>query len=161
MELEQLIKKAKERGIDVEDLLLTALSKSDPEETSKMRLEAASEFLSEMEEYLKEGNAVQASEKAYKVAEELVKALAERFRTPEYLHAVSEGRWTAYDLGKAAGRLAKTLGDWVLSGWSSAYFLHVWGFHEGKLTVEDLAPYVEEIRRMYDGARKALGEGRH
>ena len=44
----------------------------------------AERYLKEMQEYLKEGNAVQASEKAYKVAEELVKALAEEFSFPEY-----------------------------------------------------------------------------
>ncbi|MFP3203425.1 MAG: PaREP1 family protein, partial [Sulfolobus sp.] len=75
--MEELIKKAEEKGIDVEDLIIFALSKEDPSEGIKMRIELAKKYMAEAEEYLKKGDAVQASEKAYKVAEEVLKALAE------------------------------------------------------------------------------------
>jgi HKD family nuclease len=57
------------------------------------RIKLAENYLKETEEYLNKGDAVQASEKAYKVAEEVVKALAEKFRTPEYQSFLREGRW--------------------------------------------------------------------
>ena len=154
--MEELIRRAQEKGIDVEELLLLALSKVDPEETLRLRLEMAERYLKEMQEYLKRGDAVQASEKAYKVAEELVKALAEEFSLPEYEQAVKEGRWTAYNLGKAVNELSLKLGHWVADGWSSAYFLHIWGFHEAKLQVGDLTAYVDRVTEMYEKALKVL-----
>ena len=69
---------------------------------------------------------MQASEKAYKVAEEVVKALSEEFNLQEYQQAVKEGRW--YTLGSAVSSLSKKLGNWIVNGWSSAYFLYVWVF---------------------------------
>ena len=38
------------------------------------------------------GDAVQASERAYRVAENVIKALAEKYNTPEHQQAVREGR---------------------------------------------------------------------
>lgn len=49
--------------------------------------------MAECEEYLRKGDPVQASEKAYKVAEELVKALSEKFGLPERDQASNENRW--------------------------------------------------------------------
>jgi hypothetical protein len=63
---EEIIKIAEEKGID---LILQAISKKDPSESIRLRLEIAKRFMKECEEYLKKGDTVQASEKAYKVAE--------------------------------------------------------------------------------------------
>jgi len=82
--MEELVKKAEEMGIDVEDLIITALSRKDPQEGIKLRLILARKYMAEAEEYLKRGDSAQASEKAYKVAEEVVKALSEKFNLPEY-----------------------------------------------------------------------------
>ncbi|MEM1646181.1 MAG: PaREP1 family protein [Ignisphaera sp.] len=60
------------------------------------RLMLAERFMNEVDEYLKKGDPVQASEKAYKVAKEVVKALSEKFNLPEYQQAVKEGRWYTY-----------------------------------------------------------------
>ncbi|BFH74760.1 hypothetical protein SJAV_27040 [Sulfurisphaera javensis] len=102
---------------------------------------------------MKKGDTVQASEKAYKVAEEIVKALAEKFNTLEYQQ---EGKWYAYTLGNVAYELSKTLGDWLNKGWVTAYYLHVWGFHEGKL--KDIEGYVKTVKEMYEKAKKILTE---
>ncbi len=48
--------------------------------------------MQEAREYLEKSNAVQASEKLYRVAEECVKALAIKFNTPEAQEARREGR---------------------------------------------------------------------
>jgi Archaeal PaREP1/PaREP8 family. len=79
-------------GIDIEDLIITAMSRKDPQEGIKLRLTLARKYASEAEEYLKKGDSVQASEKVYKVAEEVIKALSEKFNLPEYQQAVKEGR---------------------------------------------------------------------
>lgn len=125
--MEELVKKVEEKGINVEDVLLGALSKVNPEESIRLRVQLAEKYMKELEDYMKKGDVVQASEKAYKVAEEIIKALTEKFKTPEYQQ---EGRWYTYTLGKTVNSLAKKLGEWVLDGWISAYFLHVWGFHQ-------------------------------
>lgn len=155
--MEELIKKAEEMGIDVEDLIITAMSRKDPQEGIKLRLTLARKYMAEAEEYLKKGDSVQASEKAYKVAEEIIKALSEKFNLPEYQQAGKEGRWYAYTLGSASASLSKMLGEWVVNGWSSAYFLHVWGFHESKLSVTDIIPYLEGVKKLLENAEKVFG----
>ena len=77
---EELIKKAQEMGIDLEDLLIRAIAKNDPD--VKVKMEIARRSLNEAEEYLKKGDPLQASEKAYKSAEKVIKALAENVSPP-------------------------------------------------------------------------------
>jgi hypothetical protein len=154
--MEELIKKAEELGIDVEEILIQAISRNDPNEEIKIRLELARKYIAECEEYIKKGDAVQASEKAYKVAEEIVKALAEKFNLEEYQRARKEGRWYTYLLGSASSKISTKLGSWVLNGWDSGYSLHVWGFHEAKWSIVDILPRVEVIRKMLEEAEKVL-----
>ncbi|MFP3483701.1 MAG: PaREP1 family protein [Caldivirga sp.] len=84
--------------------------------------------MAECHEYLDRGDPVHASERAYKATEEVIKALAEKFKTVEYQEALREGRWYTYLLSRVSKTLASQLGDWVLDGWNSAYGLHVWAF---------------------------------
>jgi len=155
-DVEEIVRRLRERGIDVEDVLIAALAKQDPQESVRLRISLAERYMAECEEYLKEGDPVQASEKAYKVAEEVVKALAEKFGIPEFQMALKEGRWYTYLLGKASNTLARMLGGWIADGWSNAYFLHVWGFHEAKLAVEDMTSYVNRVKEMLNEAKKVL-----
>ncbi|MEM1627321.1 MAG: PaREP1 family protein [Sulfolobaceae archaeon] len=154
--MEELIKRAEEKGIDVEELILSALSKVDPQARVKTRLELAKKYMAEAEDYLSKGDVVQSSEKAYKVAEELVKALAEEFNLPEYNQAVKEGRWYTYSLTNAVAKLSLKLGDWVKIGWNSAYVLYVWGFHEGKLDLDTVKVMISDVKRMLEEAEKNL-----
>ncbi|BCU71499.1 PaREP1 family protein [Stygiolobus caldivivus] len=154
--MEELIRKAEEKGINVENLIIFTLSKLDPQEGIKVRLELAKKFLSEAKEYLEKGDTVQSSEKAYKVAEEIVKALAEKFGLPEYEQAVKEDRWHTYTLGTAVVKLSLKLGNWVRNGWDSAYVLHVWGFHEGKFDVQSVRARFQDIEKMLNEAEKIL-----
>jgi len=96
--MEELIKKTREKGIDVEDLLIREISKDDTQEEIRLRLKIAEKYMAEAYDYLKKGDPIQASEKTYKVAEEIVKALAEKFKTEEYKQAAIEGRWYTYML---------------------------------------------------------------
>ncbi len=156
--MEDLTRIAEERGIDVEDLVINAIRarSNDPSESIRLRIELARRFIAEAREYMGRGDSVQASERAYKAAEEVVKALAEKYNLPEHQQAVKEGRWFTHWLGSAVNKLVRALGDWVLSGWASAYFLHVWGFHEAKLTINDITGYIDEVERMVREAENVL-----
>ncbi|WP_291765269.1 PaREP1 family protein [Caldivirga sp. UBA161] len=154
--MEELIRRAEEKGINVEDLIITALSKLDPQEGIRIRLELAMKLLSEAKGYLERGDLVQASEKAYNVAEEIVKALAEKFNLPEYEQALKEGRWYTYTLGTAAAKLSLRLGDWVRNGWDSAYVLHVWGFHEGKFDSQSVKARLQDVEKMLEEVQKMM-----
>ncbi|MGC8570197.1 MAG: PaREP1 family protein [Caldivirga sp.] len=150
---EELLREVEERGLDIVDIIINAIERVDPSGGVKLRVELAVKFLNEAREYLNRGDAVQASEKAYKAVEEVVKALAEKYNLPEYQQAVKEGRWFAYLLQRASNTLSTMLGEWVAAGWASAYAVHVWGFHEGKLEVKDLTTYIKIIE---DTVNKAL-----
>jgi hypothetical protein len=113
--------------------------------------------------YLEEGKGlvdkdpVQASEKLYKAAEETVKALAIRFGLGEVLKRVSErGRWTVTELEKAVSRISESLGEWFDAAWDAANYLHVWGFHEAKLDVEDVKKRLPRIERAVLEALKIV-----
>lgn len=154
MPLEEVIRKLEEKGIDVTEALLDILSREDPEDSSKERISLAEKYMQESKEYAEKGDVVQASEKAYKVAEEVVKALAEKFKTEEYEEFLKEGRWYTYLLGKASKTLSKKLGYWVLDGWNAGYDLHAWGFHERKYSVEDVKVSLKRIEEMLIEAKK-------
>ncbi len=82
--IDELIRKLMSKGVNVADLLLDALSIQDPEESMRERMSIAEKYLNEAREYINKGDAVQASEKLYKAAEEVIKALVEKYKIPEY-----------------------------------------------------------------------------
>jgi len=83
--VEEIVRRLEERGVGVNDLLLSALSKEDRRGSVRLRL-----GLAEAEECVRKRDAVQASEKDYRAAEEVVKALAEGLDVPEHGHAMAE-----------------------------------------------------------------------
>jgi hypothetical protein len=151
--VEELIKKAEEKGIDVEDIIINAIrnKSEDPSISIKLRIEIAEKYINEAKKYLENGDIIQASEKAYKSAEEVIKALGEKLNTKEYQLATKEGRWFTYYLSSVA-----SLTEWSRKGWSSAYILHVWGFHEGKLDIDTVKRYITDVEEMVEKAKKEL-----
>lgn len=152
---EKLVEEARRRGIDVEEIvlvlrLLAETLGTDPPTLVETRLEIAEKFLEEGRNLI-EKDPVQASEKLYKAAEEIVKALAVHFNLENILSRVRErGRWTAVELEKAVLAISKRLGEWFFNAWDHAWNLHVWGFHEAKFDSEDVRerlPYVEKLVR--------------
>lgn len=105
------------------------------------------EILSEAKGYIEKGDAIQSSEKIYKVVEECIKLLSERSKLPEYEQAKKEGRWWSRLLVKAASKLARELNERKIEEtWAIAFNLHVWGFHECALGIEEVKenlPYAE------------------
>jgi hypothetical protein len=114
------------------------------------RVKIIRDLFTEAEEYLAKGDAVQSSEKFYKVAEECVKALSERFNLPEVNEAEEKGRWTVTLLERAVRKLSNKMGIDVQLSWDAANYLHVWGFHEAKLEVEDVKARIPLIRRLIE-----------
>ncbi len=116
----------------------------------------AERFLSEGRELI-DKNPVQACEKLYKAAEEAVKVLAITLNLEEARKAFESGGWWSKLLEKATQGIAKALGiKQFILWWDSAYKLHVDGFHEAKLSSEDVKERYEYIEEMVNLAKKVL-----
>ncbi|MCG2891930.1 MAG: PaREP1 family protein [Vulcanisaeta sp.] len=147
------------RGIDAETYIIDLLSRNlgiDPEIAAEAHVELALKYLEEGRELI-DKDPVQASEKLYKAAEEVVKALAMHYGFDDILNRVNErGRWTVTELEKAVLRISKYLGDWFSTAWDRANYLHVWGFHEAKLDSEDVRARLPDIERMVREAQRLI-----
>jgi hypothetical protein len=126
-----------------------------PEEVLK-HVKVAEKFLVEGRELI-DKDPVQASEKLYKAAEEAVKALAISLDLPEARRAIESGGWWSKLLEKATQSIAKALGvkEFIL-WWDTAFKLHVDGFHEAKLSSEDVKERYEYIEAMVNLAKRIL-----
>ena len=101
--------------------------------------------------YLDKGDPMQASEKFYKVVEECIKLLAKKHKLPEHEEAIKEGRWWSKLLTRAARRLAReSKQSMIEDAWARAFDLHVWGFHERVLEVEDVEQDVRHLQWLID-----------
>jgi len=126
------------------------------QEEALRRVELAERFLAEGRDLI-DKDPVQASEKLYKAAEEAVKALAIALNLEEARKAVESGGWWSKLLEKAARDMAKALGvkEYIL-WWDAAYKLHVDGFHEAKLSSEDVKDRYGYIEEMVNQAKRIL-----
>ena len=154
----RIVEELEGRGVDPEsyivDLLVRSLS-LDPMVGVEAHLELALRYLEEGKR-LADGDPVQASGKLYKAGEEVVRALAVYYNLDDILGRVAErGRWTVTELSKAVLRILDKLGEWFRYSWSSAWALHVWGFHEAKFDSEVVRRYLPDIERMVLEARRA------
>lgn len=87
----------------------------------------------------------------YKAVEEAIKALAIAKGLDEAREALSRGgRWTVSLLDKAARRL----GDTTWRAWDAAYFLHVNGFHEVRIDIDEVRARVPIIQSLIDEVKR-------
>jgi len=114
----------------------------------KDKIELLLRMLSEAEEYIEKGDPIQASEKLYKASEEAIKELARRFELSEYEEAERNGRWTTTLLFKAVRRLSERVKPEILDWWTQAWLLHVEGFHEARLDMEEVKVRVSRIKEL-------------
>ena len=114
------------------------------------RIEIIKNLFAEAEEYLAKGDAIQSSEKIYKAAEECIKALSEHYNLHEVKEAEEKGRWTVTLLEKAVRKLSDKISIDVQIGWDAANYLHVFGFHEAKLEVENVKARIPLIKRLIE-----------
>lgn len=113
-------------------------------------------FLDEAKGYIEKDKPVQASEKLYKCAEEVVKLLAEKFGLPEYLKAKENDKWNARLLFGAVGRLSEEISKELRRYWAEAWFLHTEGFHERRLSTEEVRRRLEDIEELTKIATRYL-----
>ena len=98
--------------------------------------------------FINKGDVVQSSGKLYKAVEEAIKALAIAKGLDEAREAMSKDRWTVSLLDKAAIKL----GNNVRQAWAEAYFLHVNGFHEVRIGIDEVKARLPIIQRLIDEA---------
>jgi plasmid stabilization system protein ParE len=154
----KVVEKLEASGLSVIDVISLALGDElDPSAIAEARLDLAEKHLEEAKKYIAKGNAVQASEKLYKVVEECVKALAEVLRAGEAIEAKSKGRWFTWLLGSAARSVAEKLGEpKVVEAWAIVYDVHVWGFHEAKYSADKIAWGLKYVERLLEVARRVV-----
>ncbi len=124
------------------------------EAKDERRLELLSRMLVEAEKCIEGGDAVQASEKLYKASEEAVKELAFRLELPESEEAGKKGRWTAPLLFRAVRRVSERINPEILNWWHAAWFVHVEGFHEARLDIEEVKARVNAVRELVNIVEK-------
>lgn len=146
-----IVDKIRSLGVDLESYIVELLLRElrlDPDDEARIRLELAEKYFREGSELI-DRDPVQASEKLYKAAEEVMKALAQKLNLSEVLERVKErGRWTITDLEKVAREASRKINEEIYIGWDRANYLHIWGFHEAKLdkeAVKERLPYIEKM----------------
>ena len=149
----RLIDALEENGLSIVDAITIVLgNRLDPHEIARARIELAEKYLEEAKDYINKKDAVQASEKMYKVVEECIKALVETLNTPETQEARKNGRWFTWLLGSAARSVANRLGrPEIVETWALAYDVHVRGFHEAKYNVDNVVwglAYIERLLKI-------------
>ena len=158
----KIVEEVKKRGLDLEELILQILSRDlelDPMDTIEARIELATQFLEKAKECIARGDAVQASEKLYRVAEECIKALAQLLQTPEYFKAVELNRWRASLLDEAAVTISERLNEpRVSDAWAHAYHLHVEGFHEARLSIKVVKAKLSVIEWLLEYTKRVFEE---
>jgi len=147
------------KGIDIESYIIHLLTKMfnlDPTVSVESHLELSMKYLNEGKSLI-DKDPIQASEKLYKAAEEVVKALTIYFNLSDIMEKVNERkRWTVTEMDKASRLISEKLGKWFRSSWDTAWALHVWGFQEAKLDSESVRDRFPDIEKMVMEAQKVV-----
>jgi len=73
------------------------------------------------------------------------------------LMRLREGRWWVKVLAGAAGRVAMLLNKAIIQhGWSVAYNLHIWGFHEASLDMNAIKVSLPIIENLVVETKKII-----
>jgi uncharacterized protein (UPF0332 family) len=149
---DKLREEALKKDMPVEELIVEILSKAlntpiDPAERAEFHFKLAEKFLSEAEAFLSKGDYVEASEKAWGAAAQIVKALATREGREIRSHS---GLWVyVNDLVK------KTQDPELRRLWWAANLLHQ-NFYENFMTTEDVTLAVEDVKRFVEKLKKLI-----
>jgi len=149
---ERLKEEAIKKGVPVEELMIEALSKYlnislDPDEKAELHLKLSEKFLQEAYDLLAKGDYVQASERGWDAAAQVVKALAAK----EGKELKSHG-----DLWRYVNDLVKKLGDQELRHlWYSANCLHQ-NFYESWMPSESVQATLDDVKEFVEKMRKLL-----
>jgi hypothetical protein len=149
---EKLREEALKKDISMEELVVEILSKAlnhtlDPSEKVELHLKLAERFLREAEEFLAKGDYVQASEKGWGVAAQMVKAVAAKENLELRSHA---SLWEYID------KLAEKLQDVELRRlWWTANNLHQ-NFYENWMSPRDVKYAIEDVKKFVEKLKKLL-----
>lgn len=151
--IEKRLKEESEKtGVSEEELILEALSKAlneplDPETKVEIHLKLSEKYMKDMEDLLAKKDYIQASEKAWGAAAQIVKALAAKEDKELRSHT---SLWQFVD------ELAEKLQDIELRHlWSRANSLHQ-NFYENWMPPRDVTYAVEDVKKFVERIRKLL-----
>jgi hypothetical protein len=151
--IEKKLKEEVERtGISEEELIIEALSKFlnepiDPETKAEIHLKLSEKYIKDAEEFLTKKDFVQASEKAWGAATQIVKALAAK----EGKELINNG-----ELHRYVAELSKEKGDKeIMKFWFSATSLHQ-NFYENWFPEESVRSAIEDVKNFIEKLRKFL-----
>jgi hypothetical protein len=149
---ERLEEESRRTGASEEELIVEALSKVfgeplNPETRVEIHLKLSEKYMMEAEEFLRKGDFVQASEKAWGAASQIVKALAAR----EGRELRSHG-----ELHRQAVKIAGETGDEEIRIlWQSAGMLHQ-NFYENWLPPEMVEGNIKDVKKLVEKLRHLL-----
>ena len=151
--IEKKLKEESERtGVSEEELVLEALSKFlneplDPETRVETHLKLSEKYMRVAENFLSRKDYVQASEKAWGAAAQVVKALAAKRGVELRSHG---------ELHREVMRVAKEAGDdEIRLLWQSAISLNQ-NFYENWLPPEMVEKNIEDMKKFLDKSRRLL-----
>jgi hypothetical protein len=151
--IEKKLKEEVERtGISEEELIIEALSKFlnepiDPETKAEIHLKLSEKYIKDAEEFLTKKDFVQASEKAWGAATQIVKALAAK----EGKELINNG-----ELHRYVAELSKEKGDKeIMKLWFSATSFHQ-NFYENWFPEEAVRSAIEDVKNFIEKLRKFL-----
>jgi hypothetical protein len=151
--IEKRLREESERtGVSEEELVLEALSKFlneplDPETRVETHLKLSEKYMRDAEGFLSNKDYVQASEKAWGAAAQMVKALAAERGVELRSHG---------ELHREVIRIAEEAGDdEIRLLWQSAISLHQ-NFYENWLPPEMVERNVEDVKKFLDKSRRLL-----
>ena len=151
--IEKKLKEEIERtGISEEELIIEALSKFlneplDPETKAEVHLKLSEKYLRDSEEFLTKKDLVQASEKAWGAAAQIVKALAAK----EGKELRSHGELHRYVAELSKEKVDKE----IMKFWFSATSLHQ-NFYENWFPEEAVRSAIEDVKNFIEKLRKFL-----
>jgi len=148
----RLKEESEKLGVSVEELIVEALSKFlneplEPSERVEVHLKLCEKYLEEAEVLLSKGDYVQASEKAWGAAAQIVKALAAR-----------EGRElrSHVSLWQFIDELAEKFQDREIRYlWRTANTLHQ-NFYENWMPPREVSYAIEDVKRFVERLRELL-----
>ncbi|MGB9759804.1 MAG: PaREP1 family protein [Thermoproteota archaeon] len=149
--LEALREKAESEGKNVEEFISEAVLKQlnvfDPDTKTELHLKLCEKYLKETDDFLAKKDYVQASEKAWGAAAQVVKAVAAKrgleIKSHKELHAF-------------VAKLKEESGDSeIRSFWQSAGMLHQ-NFYENWLPPEMVEENINDIKKLVEKLRKLL-----
>lgn len=144
----RLREECERRGVSDEELILEALSEFlniDPETKAEAHIALSEKYAREMDEFLEKGDYVQASEKAWEAASQILKAVASKRGKELKSHG---------ELHKFVSELREETGDQELRRlWQVATSLHQ-NFYENWLPEGIVRESIEDVKRFVGKLRE-------